>query len=42
MKNAIEIKKLSKRYDSFELNNINLEIPSGLIIGLIVKKITIT
>lgn len=36
MKNVIEIKNLSKKYKSgFELKNINLEIPSGMIIGLI-------
>lgn len=36
MKNAIEIKKLKKKYDNnFELGEINLEIPSGYIIGLI-------
>lgn len=36
MKNAIEIKNLTKKYDSkFELGPINLNIPSGCIIGLI-------
>lgn len=36
MKNAIEIKKLVKEYDSnFKLGEIDLEIPSGCIIGLI-------
>ena len=36
MKNVIEIKNLSKKYKSgFELKNINLEIPLGMIIGLI-------
>lgn len=36
MKNVIEIKNLSKKYKSgFELNDINIEIPSGFIIGLI-------
>ncbi|HBA37943.1 MAG TPA: ABC transporter [Firmicutes bacterium] len=36
MKNAIEIKNLTKRYDSkFQLGPIDLEIPSGEIIGLI-------
>ncbi len=36
MNNAIEIKKLKKKYDNnFELGEINLEIPSGYIIGLI-------
>lgn len=36
MKNVIEIKNLSKKYKSgFELNDINIKIPSGFIIGLI-------
>ena len=36
MKNAIEIKNLVKKYDNnFKLGEINLEIPSGCIIGLI-------
>lgn len=36
MKNAIEIKDLTKKYDNkFELGPINLNIPSGFIIGLI-------
>lgn len=36
MKNAVEIKNLKKKYDNnFELGKINLDIPSGYIIGLI-------
>ncbi len=36
MNNAVEIKKLKKKYDNnFELGEINLNIPSGYIIGLI-------
>lgn len=36
MKNAIEIRNLVKKYgDKFTLGEINLDIPSGLIIGLI-------
>ena len=36
MKNVIEIKNLIKKYDNeFELGEINLNIPSGCIIGLI-------
>ena len=36
MKNAIEIRKLKKKYDdNFELGEINLDIPSGYVIGLI-------
>ena len=37
MKNAIEIKNLSKSYKDFSLNNINLELPSGCVMGLIGK-----
>ncbi len=32
---AIEIHDLVKKYDRFELGNIDLEIPSGIIVGLI-------
>lgn len=35
MKNVIEIKNLNKKYPGFELESINLKIPSGCIIGLI-------
>lgn len=35
MKNSIEIKSLTKNYSDFKLDNINLEIPSGSIMGLI-------
>ena len=35
MENILEIKNLSKKYDSFELNNINLELPKGTIMGFI-------
>lgn len=35
MNNTIEIKGLKKRYDNFELGEINLNINSGYIIGLI-------
>ena len=36
MKNAIEIRNLVKSYsDKFTLGEINLDIPSGIIIGLI-------
>lgn len=36
MKNVIEVKKLTKRYDDkFQLGEINIEIPSGCIIGLV-------
>ncbi len=33
--NAIEIKNLSKKYKDFELDNINLCLPSGYIMGLV-------
>lgn len=33
--NAIEIHNLVKKYDKFTLDNIDLEIPSGMIVGLI-------
>lgn len=35
MKNAIEITNLSKDYKSFTLDNINLALPSGCVMGLI-------
>lgn len=35
MKNAIEINNLCKKYDKFELGGIDLNIPSGVIVGLI-------
>ena len=35
MKNAIEIKNLSKTYTDFKLDNISLNIPKGIIVGLI-------
>lgn len=35
MKNAIEIKDLKKSYPNFDLDNIDLKIPSGIIVGLI-------
>jgi len=35
MKNSIEIKNVTKDYDNFSLKNINLNIPSGSIVGLI-------
>lgn len=37
MKNAIEIKNLNKSYQNFALKNINLNIPSGVVVGLIGK-----
>lgn len=33
--NSIEIKNLTKTYPNFKLNNINLKIPKGTIVGLI-------
>ena len=35
MKNVLEIKNLCKKYNGFELKNINLELPKGMIMGLI-------
>lgn len=35
MENILEIKNLSKKYKGFELRNINLELPKGMIMGLI-------
>ena len=35
LKNAIEIKNLTKQYDDFTLNNISLNIPSETVVGLI-------
>ena len=37
MNKAIEIKNLTKEYSSFKLDNISLNIPSGIIVGLIGK-----
>lgn len=33
--NAIEIKNLCKSYNGFSLDNLNLTLPSGCIMGLI-------
>ena len=35
MNNAIEIKNLCKKYKDFQLDNINLTLPSGCIMGLV-------
>ncbi len=35
MENIIEIKNLCKKYKGFELKNINIELPKGMIMGLI-------
>lgn len=35
MENILEIKNLSKKYDDFELKNINIELPKGMIMGFI-------
>lgn len=35
MEHALEIKNLSKKYDGFELKNISLTLPKGMIMGLI-------
>lgn len=35
MENILEVKNLGKKYEGFELKNINLELPKGMIMGLI-------
>lgn len=35
MENVLEIENLSKTYPGFNLNNINLKIPKGTVMGLI-------
>ena len=35
MKNVIEIRGMTKRYNGFTLDNVNLEVPGGTIMGLI-------
>lgn len=35
MENILEVKNICKRYDGFELKNINLSLPKGMIMGLI-------
>ncbi len=35
MENVLEIKDLCKKYKDFELKNVNLELPKGMIMGLI-------
>lgn len=35
MENVLEIKNLCKKYNGFELKNINLELQKGMIMGLI-------
>lgn len=35
MENILEVKNLNKKYDDFELNNININLPKGMIMGLI-------
>lgn len=35
MTNAIEVKNLTKRYDGFTLDSVNLTLPSGCIMGLV-------
>ena len=35
MENILEVEKLSKKYDGFELKNINIELPKGTIMGFI-------
>lgn len=35
MENILEIKNLNKKYTGFELKNINMQLPKGMIMGLI-------
>ena len=35
MNNSLEVKNLCKKYNEFELKNINLKLPKGMIMGLI-------
>ena len=35
MNDSLEIKNLCKKYNEFELKNINLKLPKGMIMGLI-------
>lgn len=35
MENILEVKNICKRYDGFELKNVNLSLPKGMIMGLI-------
>ena len=35
MENILEIKNLSKKYNGFELKNVNIELPKGMIMGFI-------
>ncbi len=35
MENALEIKHLSKKYEGFELRDVNIELPRGMIMGFI-------
>ena len=35
MENILEVKNVCKKYDGFELKNINLSLPRGMIMGLI-------
>lgn len=35
MENILEVKNLCKKYNGFELKNINIELPKGMIMGLI-------
>lgn len=37
MESAVSIRNLSKKYEGFEIKNLNLEIPKGYIIGMIGK-----
>ena len=35
MENILEVKNLTKKYKDFELQNINITLPKGMIMGFI-------
>ena len=35
MKNAIEVRNLTKHYKNFSLDHISFDVPSGSIVGLV-------
>ena len=38
MENVLEVRKLRKKYDSFELQDISLDLPRGSIMGFVGQK----
>lgn len=35
MENILEVKNLCKKYDGFELKDINIELPKGMVLGIV-------